>query len=70
MNFIKKNRRTILTIILFFALFIIGQKIYELLKYGLDHTINIYIQLSGLISSSLLALGCYWELYIGKNKKE
>jgi len=70
MNFIKKNRRIFLTIILYCSLFLLGQRLFELLNYGLDNNRNIYIQLSGLISFLLLALGCFWELYFTKSRKK
>jgi hypothetical protein len=70
MSFIKKNRRTILIIILYFALFMVGQELYELLNYGLNPKKNSYIQLSGLIGNSFLAFGCFWELYFAKTKKK
>lgn len=66
MSFIKKNRRKLLIIILYFALFMIGQELYELLTYGLNPNRNKYIELSGLIGNSFLALGCFWELYFAE----
>lgn len=66
---IKKNRRKVLMIILFFALFFAGQEIYQLLEKGIDEERNVIIQLSGLLSFIFISLGSFWELFIGKGKK-
>ena len=67
MSFLKKYRKQVLTIVLYYALFRIGQELYELLTYGLNPQENSYIELSGLIGDSFLAVGCFWELYFPKN---
>ncbi|WP_262711128.1 hypothetical protein [Flavicella sediminum] len=37
--------------------------------YGINPEKPIYIELSGLIGNSFLALGCFWELYVTKKDK-
>ena len=70
MNFLKKNRRVILICILYASLFMIGQELYQILNNGFDPTQHIYIELSGIIGNSFLAMGCFWELYFAKAGKK
>jgi hypothetical protein len=53
---------------MYIALFAIGNWIYILLDKGLNPEKNLILQFSGLVSSSLLAIGCFWELYFAKHK--
>ncbi|TDO96138.1 hypothetical protein EV145_112112 [Flavobacterium sp. 245] len=69
MDFVKKNRRTILIVILYFGLLMLGMQIYKILNDGINPQKNLYIQLSSLISFSFLVLGCFWELYFAKKKE-
>ncbi len=69
MDFVKKNRRLILFLMLYGALFLLGLNIHDILKSGISEDQNIFIQLSGLIANALLALGLFWELYIAKKNK-
>lgn len=69
MDYIKKYRRVILIVILYFGLFMLGIQIHKILNDGLVPNRNLYIQLSPLISFSFLVLGCFWELYFAKKKE-
>lgn len=70
MEFVKKNRRLILFLMLYGALFLLGLNIHDVLKNGISENENTFIQLSGLIATALLSLGLFWELYIAKKKNE
>ena len=66
MGFIKKYRRLLLFLILYATLFLLGFNIHDVLKNGLDSEVNVLIQLSGILSKSLLSLAIFWYLYIVK----
>ena len=66
MNYINKNRELILFFLLYGTLFLLGLNIHDLLKNGINEEKNVFIQLSGLIATSLLSLGLFWELYLTK----
>ena len=70
MDFVKKNKRLILFLLLYGALFLLGLNIYDVLKNGIIEEENVFIQLSGLIATSLLSLGLFWELYLAKKVKK
>ena len=69
MNYFKKNRKTILTVIMYLALFLIGYNIFSLSEKGIDPNKNMVVQFSALVGNILLALGCFWELYFAKREK-
>lgn len=66
MELVKKNRRLILFLLLYGALFLLGLNINDILGNGISKDKITFIQLSGVIATSLLSLGLFWELYIVK----
>ena len=53
---------------MYLGLLIVGFNIHDLISKGISPEENLFLQLSALISSILLSLGCFYEIYFGKSK--
>ncbi len=63
METLFNKRRVILMVIMYVALFLIGHSIYELDSIAISKNQSFLSRYAGVIANSLLALGCFWELY-------
>ncbi len=63
MDFLKRNRKNILIVIMYIALFLVGREIYETRASFQE---IIFLDFSRVMAPLLAALGCFWELYFSK----
>ncbi len=70
MEALFNKRRAILMVIMYVALFLIGHNIYELDSNAILENQSFLSRYAGIIANSLLAFGCFWELYLAKKGKK
>ncbi len=66
MNYIKNNRKTILSVIFYSCVILAGFNAYYLASNGISTEEPLFFQFASLIGVLLTGFGCFYELYFGK----